>query len=82
MLKTPLYSFLSVCQCENFSDKLSQIELMKEGIIKYLKIENYNILEALQIDKCFCGWKHIINDMTLNNELADVRAINIPNLSL
>lgn len=38
------------------------------------------MLEALKIDQCFHGWKHVINDMALNNELADVRAINIPNL--
>lgn len=80
MLKTPLYSFLSVCQCEHFSNKLSQIAQVKEGLVKYLKIEKQDILEALKIKDCFCGWKHVINDMALNNELADVRAINIPNL--
>ncbi len=38
------------------------------------------MLETLEIDRCFKGWKHIINDMALNNELADVRSINVPNL--
>ena len=57
-----------------------QVNQVKDGVIRYLKQEYYGMLQNLKIDQCFQGWKHVINDMALNNELADVRTINVPNL--
>jgi hypothetical protein len=35
----------------------------------------------MKINKAFLGWEQIVNDMNLNNELTDIRTINIPNLT-
>lgn len=32
------------------------------------------------MDSCFEGWEYAINDLTLNNELTDMKIINIPDL--
>jgi len=35
----------------------------------------------MEIRECMNGWKHIINDLALNNELTDVRVVNLPDLN-
>lgn len=34
----------------------------------------------MNIEQCLEGWSHIMCDMTLNNELTDVRGVNVPTL--
>lgn len=31
--------------------------------------------------ECMDGWKHVLNDLTLHNELSDVRVVNLPDLN-
>lgn len=38
------------------------------------------MLKELGVANRLDGWKHVINDICLNNELTDVKNINIPNL--
>lgn len=38
------------------------------------------ILDILKCTRCFEGWPFVINDMALNNELIDVKPINLPDL--
>ena len=37
-------------------------------------------LELIDTKLCMDGWEQIINDMALNNELYDLKVINLPNL--
>lgn len=81
MLRAPIFSLLAVCQCKEFADKEKQVETVKNGIIRYLKTDAYEILEQMDVLKVFGGWQHIINDIALNNELTDVRPLNFPELN-
>ena len=38
------------------------------------------MLKEIGVAQRLDGWKHLINDICLNNELTDVKNINIPNL--
>ena len=44
-----------------------------------METESYYLLQKLGIDKKFKGWEKLLKDMCLNNELMNVKSINIPN---
>ena len=46
-----------------------------------MKNEEIEYLKQTKIDSFFEGWHHAINDITLNNELTDIKIVNIPRLN-
>lgn len=41
MLRTPIFGLLSVCQQEDFCNKQETIDQIKEGVLMFLKIDDY-----------------------------------------
>ena len=81
MLRASLFSLLSICQQKDFSTKPIYTNCIKNGILKYLQHDKYEIFKLLQIDSCFKGWEFPLNDMILNNELTDLKTVNFPDLT-
>lgn len=54
---------------------------IKEGIQRYLKSDAYELLDHIQAPRALVGWKHVIYDLVFNNELTDIRAVNMPDLT-
>lgn len=81
MLRTPIYSMLAIAQCRDFFPQRDLVDQMKGGLHKFLKTDNWDMFEALDIDGKFAGWSHVLSDMALHNELTDVRAINRPDVA-
>lgn len=81
MLRVPLFALLAVCQMEGFADDVQMVNELKEGALKFLRSDTQEVIKQLGLDTCFLGWQSIINDMVNNNELTDVKAINLPDLS-
>ena len=81
MLRAPCFSLLSVSQCVEFANNLDEVLKIKEGIQRYLRSDAYELLEHIGAPISLVGWKHIIFDLVFNNELTDIRAINMPDLT-
>ena len=48
---------------------------------KFLQFESQGLLDSLNISSKLIGWQNIIKDKCLNNELMDVKSINMPDFS-
>ncbi len=81
MLRTSLYCLLSVVQCKAFSENYEQIGHIKDGILKYLRTDAYELLKNSKVHLQLHGWKHVLNDVSLNNEVNDIKVINMPDIS-
>ena len=47
----------------------------------FLQTESYHLLRQLNINEKMEGWEKLIQDNCLNNELFDVKNINLPDFS-
>ena len=55
---------------------------MKDGCQRFLVYDDHKLLTLLDVETRLDGWQYIINDMSLNNELCDVKIINYPDFSI
>lgn len=80
MLRTPIFSLLSLCQQEDFCWKEEVTQQIKEGVLQFLKVDGH--LEKVQAERFLRGWPRILEDLAGDNQLTDVRAFNFPNLKV
>ena len=81
MIRAPIFSLLAVSRCQNFTEDQAQYQRIMQGILRYLKDDAYDLLSQMEMRETLTGWKHVMNDMCLNNELTDVRVVNFPELN-
>lgn len=81
MLRTTLYCLLAVSRCRHFSDSKEEYQAIEEGVLRYLKTDAFELLEQMEMRESMDGWRHVLSDLALNNELADMRVINLPDLN-
>ena len=81
MLRTSLYCLLSIVASFEFSDELQQVEDVKNGLIKYLRKDAYQLLEQIDMMKHGKGWRHVLVDFTIKNELNPVMYFNFPDIT-
>ena len=82
MLKAPLFATLQLLQCKEYigTDK-SIPKAILTAMKELFKQENYNLLNSLDITKKFEGWEDLLKFICLENELMDVKNINIPDFT-
>ena len=60
---------------------MKHADIIKDTIKLFLETEQYHLLDALGINEKLEGWEKLIKNKTLNNELMDVKNINLPDFS-
>ena len=82
MYPSPLFALLQICHTREFSKSNYMTRIVKDGVIKYLQFESKKLLEDLDVEPYFEGWEQIMIDKCTQNELMDIRSINMPNFEL
>ena len=57
MLRTPMFSLLSIIASKNFSTSEQTILAVKDGCQKFIIYDDEQILKILQVSICFDGWQ-------------------------
>ena len=78
MMRAPLFALLQLSQSVEFITKRHYIDVLKEGVTKYLQFESDGLYEELGVDNKMKGWLHLLFDKCLENELMDVKTVNFP----
>lgn len=81
MMRIGMFALLAVCQCRLIFEDQDSVKDFKSGVHTYLQRDTQDLLEEIGVEKKVRGWSHVIHDMTLRNELTDVRVINRPDYS-
>lgn len=81
MLRTPLFALLAILKRDEFLDKSQDKHLIKDVIINFLEKDYEEIMNVKNIKDSMYGWRQIISDLTLSNELVDAMSVNLPDLT-
>lgn len=81
MLRTPLFALLSLLKCKDFAHESIDKEQIKETIINFLRRDLDEVMKVDNIKQSLVGWRWIISDMMLTNELIDTHSVNFPDLA-
>ncbi len=57
MLRTPIFSMLSIILAKDFANRNILINKVKEGIQNYLQHDKIEYLEQIEIKNCMNGWE-------------------------
>jgi len=60
---------------------MSHGDIIKDTIKLFLETEQYHLLAQLGINEKLEGWEKLMKNKCLNNELMDVKNINLPDFS-
>lgn len=80
MIRTPIFALLSMCMQEDFCWEENVTKMIKEGVHKFLKIDDY--IEKIKAKRYLKDWKRILMDMCKDNQLTDTQCINFPNMNV
>lgn len=81
MLRAPLFSLLQLCQSKEFVKSEENVKNIKEGMAELLKSESYQLFKQLEIHKKLEGWEKLLRKKCTQNELMDIKNVNLPDLS-
>lgn len=57
MLRTSLYSLLSVVQCYKFAENDEQVDEVKDAVLAFLTNDSDEVFKQNHIKECLDGWK-------------------------
>lgn len=60
MIRTPIFGLLSVCQQEDFCYRQETIELIKNGVQMFQKVDDH--IEKIDAKRFFRNWHQILKD--------------------
>ena len=72
MARASIYTLMCVSGSALFITEKKQTQITKQAAIRYLELDNLDILNQLEINEALDGWEIILDDKCNKNELTDV----------
>ena len=61
---------------------MNQADIIKKSLIKYLDIDTPSVLDEIGVMEKLIGWRDILIDKCLFNELTDMQIVNTDNFEM
>ena len=81
MVKASIFSLFQLMSIKKLGMNGDHKKVIAEAMQMFLQNESYHLLRQLNINEKLEGWEKLIKESSLNNELFDVKNINLPDFS-